>query len=72
MGTSFIILKHAAKVVPNVCGAGIGGDLLIDALPEIAQSVWTAWTDEAGDSSRRAQLQALAGADESEVRQAIT
>ena len=73
MRTPLVLFKFIAKAVLNVLGAGLLGeaaDLLLDALPEVAQDVWDWWNKERTEEQREAELEHLAHALDGEVRQA--
>jgi hypothetical protein len=67
------LFKLIAKAFLHVLGAGLLGgaaDVLLDALPEVAQDVWDWWNKERTEEQREAELEQLAGALDGEVRRA--
>ncbi len=71
MRVSLFLLKLIGKGVGNAFGAGLAGDLLFEALPEVAADVWRWWTTERTPEQRRADLAALAEASPAEVREQV-
>ncbi len=71
MRVPLLLLKFVAKGVANACGGGIAGDLLFEALPEIAAEVYKWWSAERSPEQRRADLAALAQASAAEVREQV-
>jgi tetratricopeptide (TPR) repeat protein len=71
MHVPLVFLKLVGKGVANAFGGGIAGDLLFEALPEIAADAWKWWAAERSPEQRRADLSALAQASPSEVRAEI-
>jgi hypothetical protein len=60
MQTPPVLLKFIGKAALNAVGAGLLGDLLVDALPAIAQDAWDYWHRERSEEDRRAELEAIA------------
>jgi hypothetical protein len=67
-----MLLKFIGKGVANAFGGGVAGDLLFEALPEIAADVWKWWAAERNPDQRRADLAELAQAPAAEIREQIT
>jgi tetratricopeptide (TPR) repeat protein len=71
MHVHLVLLKMIGKGVANAFGGGIAGDLLFEALPEIAADVWKWWAAQRSPEQRRADLAALAHASPDEVHQEV-
>ena len=71
MRYSLMFLKFVGKGVANAFGGGIAGDLLFEAVPEIAADVWKWWSAGRTADQRRADLAELAQASSSDVREQV-
>src|SRR5947209_6251732 len=71
MRTPLILLKVIGKAVLNCVGAGVLGDIVIDAVPEIANNVWDERGKKKTVDERGAELGAVAQATGEEMREGI-
>src|SRR2546425_583776 len=73
MRTPRALFKCVARALLNAAGGGIIpiGDLAVDVIPELARDVMAYWRHEAQPEQRRAEVQALAQASDSDVRQTV-
>ena len=71
MRTPLILLKAIGRAVLNFVGGGLLGDIVFEALPEIANNVWDEWSKEKTVAERRAELEAVARATGEELRAGI-
>ena len=71
MRTPLVLLKAIGRAALNYVGAGVLGDILIDALPEIANDTWDEWSKEKDAKERRAELEAVAQATGEQLAEAI-
>ena len=71
MRTPLVLLKAIGKAVLNCVGGGVLGDILIDALPEIADNAWNEWSKEKDVKERRAELEAVAQATGEQLAEAV-
>lgn len=62
MRTPVALLKFTAKALINYVSFGIGGDLCIEVLPEVARDIWTWWAGERSEQQLLTELQELAQA----------
>ncbi len=60
MRTPLVLLKAIGKAILNAVGGGVLGDILLDALPEIANNAWEDWSKAQEADKRCAELAALA------------
>jgi serine/threonine protein kinase len=68
-----VLFKFIAKALLNAVGGGLLGeaaDLLLDALPEVAQDVWEWWHQGRTEEQKRAEVEQLARALDDEIRAA--
>jgi tetratricopeptide (TPR) repeat protein len=63
-----MLLKFVGKGLLNAVGGGLAGDILFEALPDVAADVWKWWSKERDASQRRQDLAAVALASPAEVR----
>src|SRR5437879_2274263 len=70
MGLPVALLKVIGKGVLNAVGGGIVGDVLFDALPEVAREVYGWWRKDRTPAQQREEVQALVQARPAEVRAA--
>jgi serine/threonine protein kinase len=73
MRTPLVLFRLITKALLNVVGAGILGeaaDLLLDALPEVAQDVWEWWHQEQTEEQKQAEVEQLARSLDGEIREA--
>ena len=61
MRTPLILLKAIGKAVLNFVEGGLLGDIVFEALPEIANNVWDEWSKEKTAAESRAELEAWPG-----------
>jgi hypothetical protein len=71
MRVPLMLLKFVGKGIGNAFGAGLAGDLLFEALPEIASDVWRWWAAERSPEQRRADLAALAQASPADIQDEV-
>ena len=71
MRTPLVLLKAIGKAALNYVGAGVLGDILVDALPEIANNAWDEWSKEKDAKERRAELEAVAQATGKQLAEAV-
>ena len=71
MRTPLVLLKAIGKAVLNYAGGGVLGDILIDALPEIANNAWDEWSKVEDAKERRAELEAVAQATGEQLAEAV-
>jgi hypothetical protein len=71
MRTPLVLLKAIGKAVLNFMGGGVLGDVLVDALPEIANNVWDGWSKDKDAKERRAELEAVAQATGEQLAEAV-
>jgi len=64
-------LRAIGKAVLNCVGAGVLGDIIVDAVPEIANSVWDEWGKGRESAERRADVEAVTRATQGEVTEEI-
>jgi formylglycine-generating enzyme required for sulfatase activity len=70
MGLPVALLKVIGKGVLNAVGGGVVGDVLFDALPEVAREVYGWWFKDRTPAQQREEVQALVQARPAEVRAA--
>jgi formylglycine-generating enzyme required for sulfatase activity/serine/threonine protein kinase len=68
METPKALLKFVAKAVLNAMGGGVLGDFAIEVLPDVARDVWAWWGKGRSPARMRAEVEALAQAPPSQVR----
>ena len=71
MSVPVALLKVIGKGVLNAVGGGVVGDVLFDALPEVAHEVWAWWKKDRTPEQQREDVEALAKAPPAEVREAV-
>ncbi len=71
MRIPFLLLKYIGKALLNVVGGGFAGDLLVEAIPEVAKEAWGAWSKDRDEKQRRAEVEAIAQAAVEEVREQV-
>src|SRR5262245_13108476 len=65
------LLRLAGKAALNAFGGGIAGDLVFEALPELAGDMWKYWQKERNADERREDLADIAQASPAEIKQEI-
>ncbi len=71
MGLPVALLKVIGKGALNVMGGGVVGEVVFEALPEVARHVWGWWRKEKTPEQQRQEVQELAQAPAGEVRAAV-
>jgi formylglycine-generating enzyme required for sulfatase activity/serine/threonine protein kinase len=71
MQTPFAILRVLCRALLDAVGGVVAGNLVIDALPDVARDVWTWWSKERSPEQRRAELEAMALAPAAAVEEAV-
>jgi formylglycine-generating enzyme required for sulfatase activity/serine/threonine protein kinase len=71
MSVPVALLKVIGKGVLNAVGGGVVGDVLFEALPEVAREVWAWWRKDHTPEQQRQEVEGLAQATPAEVREAV-
>jgi len=71
MGLPVALLKVIGKGALNAVGGGVVGEMVFEALPEMARGIWAWWRKERTPEQQRQEVQALAQAPAPEVRAAV-
>jgi len=71
MRAAFGIVKAVGKAALNVAGGGFMGDVLVHALPAIAQNAWEGWRRDRDDKQQREDVQAIVRMAANEIRDEV-
>lgn len=71
MGLPVALLKVIGKGALNAVGGGVVGEVVFEALPEVAREVWAWWRKEKTPEQQRQDVEALAQAPAPEVKAAV-
>src|SRR5579884_399523 len=69
MRAPLALLKAVGKGVLNAVGFGVLGEVVVEVLPEVAEDVYVWWKGEKTPEQQREELERLAQAPASEVRE---
>src|SRR4051794_21434469 len=67
MRSPLAFLKFVAKAALNQVAFGVGGDLVIEVLPEVVKDVWQWWGKGRTEEELRAEVQAVVRLSEPEA-----
>ncbi|WP_020469450.1 bifunctional serine/threonine-protein kinase/formylglycine-generating enzyme family protein [Zavarzinella formosa] len=71
MRVAFGILKAVGKAALNVAGGGFMGDVLVGALPAIAQNAWEGWRADRNEKQQHEEVQAIVRMAAAEIRDEV-
>lgn len=71
MRAAFGILKAVGKAALNVAGGGFMGDVLVHALPAIAQNAWEGWRADRNEKQQAEEVQAIVRMAANEIRDEV-
>src|SRR5437016_4056528 len=66
--TPFALMKFVAKAALNVAGFGVGGDLAVEVLPDVARDIWDWWGKDRKAGELQAEVKEVAQLNPAEAR----